>query len=88
MLPADAKKIIVEFYDAYNSQSFEQDDLSSIDRESEFDDDKIQHIRVGRTELSIDKILQNLIVIEEYLAFRNIIFREGDDMLPTPGDGT
>lgn len=72
---------MIEFYDAYNSQSFESVDAisDSQDRSVMLDDDKIQHTRIGRTELSVDKVLQNLMVLDEYVTFRNIVSHGEDD---------
>lgn len=47
ILPTDAQKITIEFYDAYNSQSFDSIDNKSDKDDSTMDNDKIQHTKLG-----------------------------------------
>lgn len=42
------------------------------------DDDKILYHKIGSTEITIDKILSNLLVVDEYVTFRNVIMQEND----------
>ena len=74
MIPNDAKKIVVELYDASDSETkdMDQDDVSLSQRSLD-DEDKILYNKIGRTEMAIDKVLSNLLVVEEYATFRNII---------------
>ena len=37
------------------------------------------HTRIGKTEISVDKVLQNLMVLDEYITYRNIVHREDDE---------
>ena len=75
--------MIIEFYDVSNiSESFEQqDNVNNISQVTDYDDlDKQQHNFIGRTEIKVDKVLQNLMVMGgEYETFRNIVHREGDE---------
>jgi hypothetical protein len=51
----------------------ETDELNLTER-SEFDDeDKILYTKIGKSEIAIDKVLSNLLVVEEYVTLRNII---------------
>ena len=56
-IPDDAKKIILEFYDAQDSDALGEDDLNLTERSDFDDEDKVMHTFIGRTELNIDKIL-------------------------------
>ena len=40
------------------------------------DAEKALYTKIGHTEVSIDKVIQNLLVLEEYVTFRNIVSRE------------
>lgn len=51
----------MEFYDAQDSEAME-DELNLTERSDFDDEDKVMHTLIGRTELSIDKILQQLLV--------------------------
>lgn len=66
-MPSNAKKIIIEVYDAQDSENLqkelENDELNSTDRSDfEVDEDKIFYTKIGKTEILIDKVLQNLLV--------------------------
>lgn len=86
MIPIDAKKIIIEVYDAQDSESaykdLDKDDLDSTDRsEFEADEDKILYTKIGKTEIPIDKVLSNLLTIEvnndvKFIIYRNIQLKE------------
>lgn len=43
------------------------------------DDDKILHNKIGVTEISIDKVLSNLLVLDEFYTVRNVIQKSGDE---------
>ncbi len=78
----DSKKIMIELYDTSESESRSQygdDNISYADRSEIDDDDKVLYTKLGKTEISIDKVLSNLLVLEEYAAYRNIVLREGDN---------
>lgn len=48
-------------------KELEQDDLNSTDRSDfEVDDDRVFYNKVGKTEIVIDKVLQNLLIHEEF----------------------
>eukprot|EP00347_Sterkiella_histriomuscorum_P021806 403332703 len=84
LMPKDAKKIIIEVFDAQDSENLqkelEQDDLNSTDRSDfEVDEDKIFYSKIGKTEIIIDKALQNLLVQEEFTTQKNIIYKEGEE---------
>ncbi len=58
-------------------------------QDSQYDDDKIQHRYLGRTEFSVDKVLQNMLALGEYVTFRQIVYRQSDEeRTPTKEDGT
>jgi hypothetical protein len=85
-IPDDAKKFIIEIYDAQDSEStggrdYEIDDMNLTDRSEFEDDDKILYTKIGKTEIPIDKVLSNLLVVEEYVCLRNIIMQENEDEL-------
>lgn len=64
-MPSNAKKLIIEFYDASDSNpqnNFNEEDFNSTDRSEFDDDDKIFYTKIGKTEVLVDKILQNLLV--------------------------
>lgn len=85
MLPFEAKKIVIEFYDAYTSQSFDSIDPDKDD--SVMDNDKIQHSKIGQTEISVNKVIQNLLVMDEYITHRNIFhFEENSPVLAADDD--
>lgn len=68
-MPVDAKKIIIEVYDAQDSESvhneLDQDDLNLTDRSDfDVDEDKILYTKVGKTEIPIDKVLSNLLTLD------------------------
>jgi hypothetical protein len=39
-------------------------------QDSQYDDDKGQHKYLGRTEFHVDKVLQNMLALGEYVTFR------------------
>jgi len=75
LIPEDARKLVIELYDAQDSDnSVGQDDDHNVTDRSDFDDDdKIFYTKIGKTELLIDKILSNLLDNEEYQSTRNIV---------------
>lgn len=78
---------MIEFYDAYNSQSFDSIENKSDNNDSTMDNDKIQHTKLGQTEISVDKVIQNLLVLDEYITHRNILhFSESQPILSTSTD--
>jgi hypothetical protein len=72
LMPNDSKKLILEIYDAQDSEGLGndgEDSLNITDRSrsqisevEEDDDDKVFYTKIGRTELPIDKILTNLLI--------------------------
>lgn len=69
MIPLDAKKLVIEVYDASDSDTInnelEADDLNITDRSDlENDDDKILYTKIGKTEIMVDKVLSNLLTTE------------------------
>ena len=69
MIPDDAKKIIIELYDASDSTIEEKDEISQSERSEPDDEDKIFYNKIGKTELLIDKVLQNLLNQEVTIIF-------------------
>lgn len=58
-------------------------------QESAYDDDKVQHRYLGRTEFMVDKVLQNMLALGEYVTFRQIVYRQSDEeRMATKEDGT
>ncbi len=57
------------------------------EQESQVDDDKMLHSRIGKTEILVDKVIQNMMVFEEYTTFRHIVHRE-EEYVTTREDGT
>jgi hypothetical protein len=59
ILPLTAQKIIIEFYDAYNSDSFDTvvEGEGEENQDESQDEDKISHKPIGRTEIAIDKVI-------------------------------
>lgn len=69
---------MIEIYDAQDSEAGKVDD--SITEKSDIDDeDKVLFQLIGKTEISIDKVLSNLLVVDEYATYRNIILQASDD---------
>lgn len=59
----------------------------NLTERSEFDDeDKILFTKIGKSEIAIDKILSNLLVVEEYVTLRNIIMQENEDEVYSESD--
>jgi hypothetical protein len=78
ILPDDGKKLILEFYNAVDSDSFdgghsENNDRSNLTVNTIDDTDKEQYVSIGRTEVTVDKILQNLLVFDEWSTTRQIV---------------
>ena len=78
ILPDDGKKLILEFYNAVDSDSFdgghsENNDRSNLTVNTIDDTDKEQYVKIGRTEVAIDKIIQNLLVFDEWSTTRQIV---------------
>lgn len=50
--------------------------MSEID-----DDDKVFYTRIGRAELSIDKVLTNILMNDppEYMVMRNIVLKDNEE---------
>jgi hypothetical protein len=91
ILPDDGKKLILEVYNAVDSDSFdgthsENNDRSNLTVNTIEDTDKDQYVRIGRTEIPIDKILQNLLVFDEWTTTRQIVLLPED--YATREDGT
>lgn len=61
------------------SRSHYDDNISYADKSEIDDDDKVLYTKIGRTEISIDKVLSNLLVLDEYSAYRNIVLKENDE---------
>jgi len=60
--------------------------MNMTDRSEFEDDDKILYHRIGKTEIPLDKILSNLLVVDEYVSLRNIIMQEREDDLFSESD--
>ena len=65
----EARKVIIEVYDAQDSEisvntGTENDDLSNTAKSDFDDDDKIFFTKIGRTEITVDKILTMLLINE------------------------
>jgi hypothetical protein len=59
----------------------------NLTERSEFDDeDKILYQKIGKSEIAIDKVLSNLLVVEEYVTLRNIIMQENEDDIYSESD--
>lgn len=91
MLPVEAKKIVVEVYDAQDSDSvhgeLNEEDLNMTDRSDlETDEDKIFYTRIGRTETQVDKVLAQLLVSEEFHTVLNIIYKEVEEEADSDAD--
>lgn len=57
--------------------------------DSIYDDDKVQHKYLGRTEFMVDKVLQNMLALGEYVTHRQIVHRSSDEeRTATKEDGT
>jgi len=62
ILLEEAKNIILDFYNAVDSESFEaggqsENDRSNITVQTVDDLDKENYIKIGRTQISVDKII-------------------------------
>lgn len=81
MIPSDANKIILEFYDTQNTSAADLAQLeTSFVSESEPDDeDKKLFTKIGRTEISVDKVLSKLLVVDEFQTLRNIVQQQHED---------
>lgn len=89
ILPEDGKKLILEVYNAVDSDSFDgahSEDRSNLTVNTIEDTDKDQYVRIGRTEIAIDKIIQNLLVFDEWTTTRQIVLLPDD--YATREDGT
>lgn len=53
--------------------------MNRTERSDLDDDDKCMYNRIGKTEISVNKIFKNLLVKDEYVPLKNIIRRENDD---------
>ena len=87
----EAKKIILDFYNAVDSESFDaggqsETDRSNITVQTIDDNDKENYIKIGRTQISVDKIIQNLLVFDEWTTTREIVLLP--DEIATREDGT
>ena len=51
-----------------------------MDEDTQNDEDKMKHTRIGKTEISVGKALQNLMVLDEYVTYRNIVFTEDEQV--------
>ena len=62
-MPDNPRKLKIEFYDAQDSDNANQNDndMNMTDRSDFDDEDKIFYTLIGKTELSVDKILANLL---------------------------
>lgn len=71
-MPNDSKKIVLEIYDAQDSDGLGEESMSrsNISEVDEDDDDKVFYTKIGRTELPIDKILTNLLIQETVKLFQ------------------
>lgn len=72
IIPSDASKIIIELYDASNSEealNADFDDSRTMKSEMEDDDDKVLYPKIGKTEITIDKVLSNLLVNDVRISF-------------------
>lgn len=82
-MPRDARKIVIEVYDAQDSENLQkelEEDLNSTDRSDfEVDEDRVFYTKVGKTEIVIDKVLQNLLIHEEFTTQKNIILQDTDE---------
>ena len=65
--------------DTTTNNNDDLDDLNLTERSEFDDDDKILFTKIGTSEIPIDKVLSNLLVVEEYATFRNIIMKDNDD---------
>ena len=54
-----------------------EDDLNLTERSDFDDEDKVMHTFIGRTELTIDKILQQLLVVEVSISTNTLTFKIG-----------
>lgn len=81
MLPVDARRIVVEVFDAQDGDSKELgEDLNMTDRSDlENDEDKLFYTKIGKTEIQIDRVLTQLLAADEFHTVRNIIYSEAEE---------
>lgn len=66
-------------FDAQDSLHRDDEDEDKSEKSDMDDDDKILHNKIGFTEVAIDKVLSNLLVMEEFYTIRNVILKPGED---------
>ena len=72
--------------DSFDGMQSENNDRSNLTVNTIEDTDKDQYTRIGRTEVAIDKIIQNLLVFDEWTTTRQIVLLPED--YATREDGT